>query len=183
MSRREYPTNTDTTRPPSSGDAMRRRHHFPLALVLLTAACQPPDAGEPVGTPGPDGGLVTAESGVSFEETYDRLRAAIEANENLRILATVDHGANAAGVGEELPPTRLILFGNPELGTPLMRNAGTTAIDLPQKLLVWEDQEGRVLVTYNDPLYLQDRHGIQGRDEILMTISGALSNLVAEATR
>jgi uncharacterized protein (DUF302 family) len=103
--------------------------------------------------------------------------------QKLRILATVDHGANAAGVDQELPPTRLILFGNPELGTPLMRSARTVAIDLPQKLLVWEDQDGRILVTYNDPLYLQERHRIEGRDEILVTISSALSNLVAEAIR
>jgi uncharacterized protein (DUF302 family) len=162
---------------------MALRYSFPAALALLISACQPPDAGEPGGAPGPDGGLVTAESGVSFEETYGRLRAAIEDNENLRILATVDHGANAAGVDQELPPTRLILFGNPELGTPMMRSARTVAIDLPQKVLVWEDRDGRILVTYNDPLYLKERHGIEGRDEILETISGALSNLVAEAIR
>lgn len=162
---------------------MPRRHFLPAVLALLIAACQAPEAGESPGAPGPDGGLVTAESGVSFEETYDRLRAAIEDNENLRILATVDHGANAAGADQEMLPTRLILFGNPDLGTPLMRSARTTAIDLPQKLLVWEDQDGRILVTYNDPLYLQERHGIKGRDEILVTISSALSDLVAEATR
>lgn len=126
---------------------------------------------------------MTAESAVSFEETYDRLRSAIEDNGNLRILATVDHGANAAGADQELPPTRLILFGNPALGTPLMRSARTTAIDLPQKLLVWADGDGRVFITYNDPAYLQRRHGIEGRDEILATIAGALVSLTDAARR
>ncbi|MFO7893052.1 MAG: DUF302 domain-containing protein [Longimicrobiales bacterium] len=159
---------------------MRRQLLLP-ALALLVAACQPPDAGEQAAAAELDPGLVTVESDVAFEETYDRLRTAIEGNENLRILAEVDHGANAAGVDRELPPTRLILFGNPDLGTPLMEGARTTAIDLPQKLLVWADAAGRVFITYNDPAYLQRRHGIEGRDEILATIAGALGSLADTA--
>lgn len=162
---------------------MRRRHLLLPALAFFAAACNAPSVGEQAEAARPDAGLVTVESDVAFDETYDRLYGAIEENENLRILATVDHGANAAGVDQELPPTRLILFGNPALGTPLMQSARTTAIDLPQKLLVWEDQDGRVFVTYNDPLYLRDRHGIEGRDEILTTISEALSTLATDATR
>lgn len=166
-----------------------RRLHLP-ALLLVLAACQPPES-DPADQPAAaqpaeaaaDDGLVTVESAASFQETYDRLRTAIEDNGNLRILAEVDHGANAAGVSRDLPPTRLILFGNPALGTPLMQGARTVAIDLPQKLLVWEDGTGRVHVTYNDPAYLERRRGIQGRDDVLETISGALSRLAGRATR
>lgn len=153
------------------------------ALLLVLAACQPtPDAG-PADRTLRDDGLITVESALAFDETFDRLRTAIEGNENLRILATMDHGANASSVGQELPPTRLILFGNPALGTPLMRSVRTTAIDLPQKFLVWEDGTGQVLVTYNDPGYLQRRHGLEGHDEAMSTIEGALSALAAGATQ
>jgi uncharacterized protein (DUF302 family) len=76
----------------------------------------------------------------------------------------------------ELPPTTLLIFGNPRLGTPLMQASRSVAIDLPQKMLVWED-EGEVMVSYNDPQYLAARHGIEGKEEILETISNALENL------
>lgn len=162
---------------------MLRRTLLLSALAVLTGSCQPPNAGQQPEPAAFDAGLVTVTSTLTFDETYDRLKRAIEENENLRILASVDHHANAAGVDQELPPTRLILFGNPALGTPLMQTARTTAIDLPQKLLVWEDQDGRVMVTYNDPLYLRERHGIDGRDELLETISNALSTLIGEGVR
>jgi uncharacterized protein (DUF302 family) len=149
-------------------------------LTALLTAFAFPAAG--AAQAGPDHGLVIVESAASFEATYDRLRSAIEANPNLRILAEVDHGANAAGVDRALPPTRLILFGNPKLGTPLMQGARTVAIDLPQKVLVWEDGDG-VHVAYNHPDYLAARHGIDGRDRILETIAGALSGLVEAAAR
>lgn len=162
---------------------MYRRALLLPALAVLLTACQDADPGQGAQDAAFDSGLVTVESELNFQETYQRLREAIDENENLRTLATVDHEANAAGVGQELPPTRLILFGNPALGTPLMQRVRTTAIDLPQKLLVWEDGEGRVFVTYNDPFYLRDRHGIEGRDEILTTVSNALGTLAGGAPR
>jgi uncharacterized protein (DUF302 family) len=153
-------------------------------LAVLATACQETtELAQPAQTAEFDSGLVTVESNLAFEETFDRLQAALEANENLRILTTVDHQANAAGVGHSLPPTRLILFGNPALGTPLMQGSRTTAIDLPQKMLVWQDQDGRVFLTYNDPLYLRQRHGLEGGDEILTTMSNALRTLANVATR
>ena len=161
-----------------------RRHRPALALlaafllVPLLAFAGGADRAVQDGT-----GLITVESAASFEETWDRLRAAIEENENLRILATVDHAANAEGVGRALPPTRLLLFGNPNLGTPLMQEARTVAIDLPQKLLVWTDADGRVRVSYNDPAYLAARHGLAGESDVLRTIAGALEGLAAGATR
>ena len=122
-------------------------------------------------------GIITKESTNSFEDTYNALVNAIEGNENLRLVATLDHQANAASVGQELNPTRLIVFGNPNLGTPLMQASQTTGIDLPQKFLVWEDGEGNVKVSYNDPAFLVKRHGIEGNEDVLTNITGALDNL------
>jgi uncharacterized protein (DUF302 family) len=121
-------------------------------------------------------GLVTVESDDPFSDTLDRVESAIEGNDALSLIATVDHAANAESVGMELPPTTLLIFGNPRLGTPLMQASRSVAIDLPQKMLVWED-EGEVMVSYNDPQYLAARHGIEGKEEILETISNALENL------
>ena len=112
-----------------------------------------------------------------FDAVYTSLQMAIENNPNLRIVAEVNHQANAMGIEQELNPTRLIIFGNPNLGTPLMQNAQTTALDLPQKMLVWENDEGVVTVSYNDPDYLAGRHGITGNETVLETIGTALDNL------
>ncbi len=122
-------------------------------------------------------GVITKISKQSFEATYNTLQGAISGNPNLRIIAEVNHQANAARVGQELNPTRLIIFGNPNLGTPLMQSAQTTALDLPQKMLVWEDDAHVVHVSYNDPSYLVKRHGITENEKIITTITGALNNL------
>ncbi|WP_232285896.1 DUF302 domain-containing protein [Aquimarina agarilytica] len=122
-------------------------------------------------------GVVTKISKQSFNDTYAKLQGAISGNPNLRIIAEVNHQSNAENVGLELNPTRLIIFGNPNLGTPLMQNAQTTALDLPQKMLVWENADGVVHVSYNDPAYLVKRHGITDNEKIITTITGALNNL------
>ena len=97
-------------------------------------------------------------------------------------MARVDHAANAETVDRSLRPTRLLVFGNPDLGTPLMEASPTTAIDLPQKMLVWADSTGQVRLAYNDPQYLAERHGISGRDDALRTIGGALRKPARGAT-
>ncbi|MGB6152672.1 MAG: DUF302 domain-containing protein [Pricia sp.] len=122
-------------------------------------------------------GVITKTVNGSCDEAYGRLRAAIEGNPALRIIAELDHQANAAKVDLELNPTRIIIFGNPNLGTPLMQNAQTTALDLPQKMLVWTDDDGVGHVSYNDPKFLVARHGITENEEVLNTVSGALDNL------
>ena len=94
----------------------------------------------------------------------------------MTLLATVDHAANAASVDRELPPTTLFVFGNPDVGTPLMRAARSVAIDLPQKLLVWADGSA-VRVSYNDPTYLADGHGIDGQDDRLEAVGDLLRRL------
>ncbi|WP_132057895.1 DUF302 domain-containing protein [Halorussus amylolyticus] len=124
-----------------------------------------------------DAGLVTVESDDDFETTVERITGAIEGNENLTLVTTVDHAENAESAGLDLPPTTLLAFGNPQLGTQLMQASRSAAIDLPQKMLVWEAEDGSVNVTYNDPAWLADRHGVEGRDEVLAQISGALESL------
>ena len=128
-------------------------------------------------------GLVTIQSTRSFDETFNRLVSAIEANPALSIVAVVDHAAGAERVGMQLPPNRLILVGNPAQGTPLIQSDKITGIDLPQKFLVFQENDGRVLVTYNDPTYLARRHHIDGQDAALQQISTGLRNLAEGATR
>ncbi|GEQ86913.1 hypothetical protein ULMS_24210 [Patiriisocius marinistellae] len=126
-------------------------------------------------------GISTVVSDNNFNLTYSKLRNSIMENENLTVVAELDHQANAQSVNMELNPTRLIVFGNPNLGTPLMQNKQTTAIDLPQKMLVWEDAQGVVKISYNTPSYLKDRHAINGNDEVINTINTALFNLAENA--
>lgn len=144
---------------------------------LSTGASQDSIVAAAESTLEPGEGIITKTVNGSCNEAYGRLRAAIESNPALRIVAELDHQANAARVDLELNPTRIIIFGNPNLGTPLMQNAQTTALDLPQKILVWTDDEGVAHVSFNNPLYLAKRHGLEVDEEILNTISGALDRL------
>lgn len=149
-----------------------------LALLLIGAmgisAVLPVQADE-------GAGLIVNSSPHSVEETVNRLQSAIE-ERNLTIMMTIDHASNAAGVERELPPTQLIIFGSPQIGSQLMRVNQTVGIDLPQKMLVWQDDEGNVQVAYNDPLYLGERHNLSGQDELLGNVAGALSAIVGAAT-
>ena len=129
-------------------------------------------------TPAPTG-FITVESPHSVDETVTRLEQALEDN-GLTIVATVDHAENAASAELELPPTTLILFGNPQAGTPLMQQQRTIGIDLPQKMLVWQDGSA-VYVGYNDPVYLAERHGLDAQNEAITMTAGALANLAEAA--
>lgn len=126
-------------------------------------------------------GMITKNSNLSFDETYNKLEAVIDNNPNLKIIAQLDHQANAASVGLKLNPTKIIMFGNPKLGTPLMQNAQTTGLDLPQKIMVWQDDNAIVKISYNAPNYLQERHGIENTQEVLDKISGALDKITSVA--
>ena len=126
-------------------------------------------------------GLIQLTSKHSFESTYDIIKKTLDANPNIGILAEVDHTNNAKRVDLELPKTKLILFGNPKLGTPLMQSSRTIAIDLPQKILIWEEN-GKVFLAYNDPQYLLKRHGISDKDPLAEKISGALATISGKAT-
>jgi uncharacterized protein (DUF302 family) len=126
-------------------------------------------------------GVLSKVSKNSFAATYSKLQTAIQANPSLKIVAELDHQQNAKSVGMELRPTKLIVFGNPALGTPLMQAEQSIGIDLPQKILVYEDAKGVVRLTYNDPKYLAERHGVKIDDNTLDKIAAALNTLVTEA--
>lgn len=106
-------------------------------------------------------GFVSRRSEHPVEETVTRLKAVLAAK-NVTLFAEVDHSGEAARAGLTMPPTRLLIFGNPKAGTPVMLAAPSSAIDLPLKLLVWEDAEGAVWISWNDPAYLAARHDIPG---------------------
>lgn len=126
-------------------------------------------------------GIVSVESNNDFATTYANLKSSIEANENLSIVAELNHKENAESVGMELRPTKIIMFGNPALGTPLMQSSRSIGLDLPQKMLVWEDEDGMVHISYNDPEYLKDRHQVDGNEEQIEKISNALEMLANSA--
>lgn len=125
-------------------------------------------------------GLIVEQSMVDFATTTDQLDAAL-ADAGLAVLVELDHAANAMSVDMTLPPTTLYVFGNPMAGTPLMQAGASTGIDLPQKILVYEEA-GSVFVVYNDPGYVAMRHGLAGVDEVVSNISLALEGLVQDAT-
>jgi uncharacterized protein (DUF302 family) len=146
-----------------------------LALVSGFANAQTPN---PVTAD--QAGLVVIQSAHPFGETERRLIQAIEAA-GLKVAARVDHEANAKSVGLQLPPTALLLFGNPRAGTVLMEQQRAIGIDLPLKMLIWED-EGKIKLAYNDPAYLGRRHGIDGNTPVLAQVSQALRKFAAAAT-
>ena len=128
-------------------------------------------------------GLVKFKSAYSVEETVERFES-IAKERGLNIVATVNHQAGAASVNQELRPTQVIIFGNPAAGTPLMQCNQTAGIDLPQKALVWEDENGEVFLAYNSPKYLSLRHKLRGcADEPLERIGNALKMLAEKATQ
>jgi uncharacterized protein (DUF302 family) len=115
-----------------------------------------------------DRGIVDLPSRHSVDETVGRLQEILRAK-GVALFALVDHSGEAAKVGIEMRPTKLLIFGNPKAGTPLMLAAPSVAIDLPLKILVWEDAAGKVWVSYNSPAYLKERHGLP--EELLQNIA------------
>jgi uncharacterized protein (DUF302 family) len=111
------------------------------------------------------------------DETVNRLEAVL-AQRGVQVFALIDHSGEAEKVGMKMRPTKLVIFGNPKGGTPVMVAAPTLAIDLPLKALVWEDGGGKVWVTYNSPEYLQQRHGVP--EDLIKNIAVA-GALVAKA--
>jgi uncharacterized protein (DUF302 family) len=105
----------------------------------------------------PDSGIVNIPCHCSVEQTVQKLEAILHAK-GVKLFALVDHSGEAASAGMPMRPTKLIIFGNPKAGTPLMLASPGIAIDLPLKILVWEDAESKVWISYNSPAYLQARH-------------------------
>jgi uncharacterized protein (DUF302 family) len=124
-------------------------------------------------------GLTTLKSSHGPQDTMNRLEAAVKAR-GMTVFARIDHSAGAAAAGLSLNPTELLIFGNARGGTPLMQTAQTIGIDLPLKALVWQDASGSTWLSYNDPAWLAQRHGLSGTEVPIGNLTGAL-DAVAKA--
>ena len=126
-------------------------------------------------------GLVTLPSSFGPKDTMDKLEAAVKAK-GLTVFARIDHAAGAAEVGMPLRPTELLIFGNAKGGTPLMQSIQTIGIDLPLKVLVWQDASGDTWLSYNHPSWLAKRHGLgQEAEATISAMAAALDELAATA--
>jgi uncharacterized protein (DUF302 family) len=127
-------------------------------------------------------GLISVASEHSARDTVERLITAL-GKRSLTVFARVDHAAGAASIGLPLRPTEVVMFGNPKGGTALMQDQQTSGIDLPLKMLVWEAADGEVYLTYNDPHWIAQRHGLgaasAGAVEALAKALGAIATEVA----
>lgn len=126
-------------------------------------------------------GLETLASPHGVKETADQLEKAVT-EAGFKVIARVDHGKAAAGVGITLQPVELLIFGKPKAGSLLMQSQPSVAIDLPMKFLVWQAADGRVLVGWNDPAWIAGRHGIEDRTKLVEKMSGVLRKLATEVT-
>lgn len=122
-------------------------------------------------------GLITHPSPYSVPETLDRLEAVLR-SKNITVFTRVDHSGEAAKVGLTMPPTQLLIFGNPKGGTPIMLAAPLSAIDLPLKALAWQDIDGKVWISINDTRYIQSRYDLS--DDVLKPIAG-IEGLILQA--
>ena len=143
-----------------------------LALVLLV--------GVGAAWAGDGNGLVVKQSAHDVATTLDRLDKIVTAK-GIKVVARINHGAAASKAGVNLRPTELLIFGNPKLGSPLMAENQTIGIDLPMKVLAWEDEKGQTWIAYNDPDYFYGRHGVKN-DAIKKKMTGALGKLTDKAT-
>ncbi len=125
-------------------------------------------------------GLTSIESTFGPKETMDRLEAEIH-QKGMNVFARIDHAAGAANVGLALAPTELIIFGNPRGGTPLMQSVQTVGIDLPLKVLVWQDAANKTWLSYNEPGWIAQRHGVAGAESTIDKMADLLSAIAREA--
>lgn len=140
-----------------------------VGLVLSASA-----TGKPVDN---KNGIVTIPSHHSVDETVERLKSILQ-SKGITLFAVIDHSGEAAKVGMKMPKTKLVIFGNPKGGTHLMLATPSVAIDLPLKILVGQDAQGKVWVSYNSPQYLKKRHGIP---ENLLANIAVVETLAAKA--
>ena len=122
-------------------------------------------------------GVINIASNHSVEQTVEKLKGVLQAK-GVNLFALVDHSGEAEKVGMKMRPTKLLIFGSPKGGTPVMLAAPGIAIDLPLKILIWEDSQGKVWVSYNSPAYLKERHGVP--QELLQNIA-VVETLAAKA--
>ena len=126
-------------------------------------------------------GIIKIKSKHTVTETINKLETVLN-KKGMTIFKRVDHTAGAEKAGLKLRPTELLIFGNPKVGTPLMLCSQTAALDLPQKALAYKDESGQVWLVYNDPVYMANRHSIQGCDAAVQKVTNALANFSRIAT-
>lgn len=143
-----------------------------IALALLGLISTAATAGE---------GLVSVKSAHDVPATADKLVAALE-EKGMKVFARIDHAAGAKKVDMTLEPTELVIFGNPKLGTALMKCGHSIAIDLPLKALIWEDGDGQTWLGYNDPAYLAARHKLEGCEKPLEKMGKGVAGFAKAAT-
>ena len=141
---------------------------WPITLILMGFVL-PGSAAEK--------GIVSIPSNHTVDETVDRLKQILQ-SKGVTLFALIDHSGEAEKVGMKMPPTKLLIFGNPKGGTPLMLAAPSIAIDLPLKILVWQNARRKVWLSYNSPEYLKDRHGLP--QDLLKNIA-VVATLAAKA--
>ena len=128
-----------------------------------------------------ENGIISVKSSHDVKATAHRLENTLK-QKGMTVFIRINHAEGAQKVGIKLRPTELVVFGNPKVGAPLMQCSQSTAIDLPQKALIWEDEKGQVWLSYNDQNYLVGRQGITGCAEAIKKIEKALSNFAKAAT-
>jgi uncharacterized protein (DUF302 family) len=150
---------------------MRRHLTWVTAVIMLTSMAW-----------GADDRVVVKQSAHSVAVTIDRLVEALKAR-GIGVVARVDHAGAARNVGQELRPTQVLIFGSPKLGTPLMLSNRRIGLELPMKVLAWEDDSGQVWVAYVRPDALKSEYSVSGRDDTFREMAQALERLTDEATR
>jgi len=151
---------------------MKKLIIFLTAFFLMTIIIQAQDAK----------GLIKVKSANSVENTTEKAKNLIE-EKGLTFFTKIDHRENAEKAGLEMKPTVVLIFGNPKLGTPIMKCQKTYAIDLPQKMLIYEDEEGTVWMAYNDQDYLVKRHKLKECEEEIEKVKKALKSLAEGAAK
>lgn len=126
-------------------------------------------------------GLISVKSSYDVKATADRLENILK-QKGMTVFIRINHAAGARKAGQDLRPTELVVFGNPTIGTALMQCNRSVAIDLPQKALIWQDDKEQVWLTYNDPDYLAQRHGLDACGQVINKVAEALSNFARAAT-
>ena len=148
-----------------------------LVSVRDSANPQSENSEETTMAPAASRGIIDKPSNHSVEQTVERLKNILQ-SKGVTLFALVDHSGEAERVGMKMRPTKLLIFGSPKAGTPLMLAAPSSAIDLPLKILIWEDDQGKVWVSYNSPDYLKERHGLP--QDLLQNIA-VVETLAAKA--
>lgn len=143
-----------------------------LSLVVILLSTIPAMAAD---------GVITVQSNFDVEETTNRIERILK-EKGMTLFNRINHSEGASKVGIELRDTELIIFGNPKVGSPLMKCQQSIAIDLPQKALIWEGDQGTVFITYNDPRYLQTRHNVTGCEKVFTKIGKALEGITKSAS-